>query len=241
MSARAVSRLRDVRVVAGRVPLAAGGSGAFARAVIARHWRRVVDPHPLGVTFARPGFAPMPGAAPAIVDRRIALTMAPRLQLSIAVRSGAAADATPRSSGARDMTVAAAPGATVVSRAERLVERLGDRGVRVPPRPTAAAPPAAPPQRAERPAPGPADLALPVPAVVARPAGAVPAAAARAGASAAGMAAPAAATAAVGPAAGPLGAPVAAAPELDLARVTDAVIASIDRRVIAESERMGAV
>jgi hypothetical protein len=233
-----VSRVRDVRATAGaRMPRAS----AFSRALAARHERRIVDRRPLAMALLRQ--AAGPGASGGGATHLHSLTIAPRLRLTLAAPQRVAAAASAELPPAAPVQP---PLRTVVAvRAEKLTERVMSRGVRIDPRPAGldaaarrarAAHPAAPPATAAAPVAA-ADLAVPVrtTVVASPPAAADPA-------RAPGSPQPPAAAPfplVTHPTAG--GTAPRHAPPIDVARVTDAVIASIDRRIVAESERLGRV
>jgi len=231
MTAALSMRLRDVRVHRGAAPVRAL---AFARRRLLRADRRVADGAPLGVTFLHA--APAPGAPVQRLGAHVAVTfvLRPRLVLaSRAVRPAQMMPATaPAGRGVLHMRV--------IDRGEHLVERVRARGVRVeagPPgvagaegasgRPGAPAPATAP-GRAWHP---------PVRTVVVRRGATAPAAE---GSVPAPLAPPGAAEWRSA-AEAPLRAAAPGTGALDLGRVTDQVIAAIDRRIVVQRERLGRV
>ncbi|HEY7619505.1 MAG TPA: hypothetical protein VH834_07015 [Solirubrobacteraceae bacterium] len=235
MTAAPATRLRDVRVHRATAPARAL---AFARARLRRADRRVADPAPLGVTFLR--VAPAPGTAARrshVSHVGVALHLHLRPRLTVASCPPQGASEPPALPAARSVLRP-----RVVERGERLVERLSARGLRA-----ETGPPGAPGANG-----APGRLAVPTPAMVPPRAWQPPlrtVVVQRATAAPDGGAEPPAAPAL--PSAADLRAaaqpPLRAAAAagggggLDLARVTDQVIAAIDRRIVVQRERLGRV
>jgi hypothetical protein len=203
---------------------------AFARAVLARWDRRVVSPLPLGVVFLRRPARQRRQASPAVFSLRrdVHLHLRPQISVALVRRVQAASEAYHRS---RDRTSILAPlvlRTSTAVEAQRLVERLLVRGTRIevstgsvegrrsePPRPARML--TQPPQltvlrsdRATRDERREDQREL---------SGAVERS----------------------PAAADLRAPALSAAELgvDVRRLTDQVVAAIDRRLVAQAERLG--
>lgn len=232
MNAAPPTRVRDVRVYRGTAPARAL---AFARARLSRADRRVIDPAPLGVTFLHA--EPTPGTPAGRTNTYVshvgvALHLRPRLILAAHVPQRSAEPIAARPATRSVLRL------RVVERGERLVERVSARGVRAdagppgadgtPGRPAAPAPALAPPRAAQSPLRTVVvQRAAPAPARGAEPAAALAPPSVADLRSAAELPLRAAAPAGDG--------------GLDLARVTDQVIAAIDRRIVVQRERLGRV
>lgn len=195
---------------------------AIAASVAARHRLRRVHRSPLGlvlVRLARPPARVSIEHRTAVAGARLQLVVAPTFALSRTVVTGAPAPA----------AVPIAPAVTAPRAGVLEVQRLVERVVHLVERREAVLPPAAPSTVPTAPAPARSAPALRRDLVLAKP---PPVAAA---------AQPARAPAARALAATQPADPASPAAAADLARLTDHVLARIDRRIVAERERKGRV
>lgn len=221
-------------------PPARPAADRFARRVAARHGRRGWIPCPLGLTLVHVGWPAMPGRArPAIGVSLGGMTFAPRIALTI-MRPGGAPPLT--AAGGSDPVAGPTARSTadtalaietrVLMRGERLLERAVSRGTRI-----------------DLVGPGPAGASgtppavhrLPAPAVLAAPAprGALAGAVGRSEAASAWDQGDVLRRTSTEVAAQAARYAHAAVEQLDVDRFTDRVIASIDRRIVAQRERLG--